>query len=194
MKKFVLIVLFLSLGSAFLLSVFINNQKSRFQVKSISGINLLTNPLSFSGNKSVTRKDINLDGIRVKDINAVRIEYNLNGLCLLKGDAAAIVFDHGKTKSQIQLADFLQNCSRGIQEAVIPIDKIPGFEPGSRLNKISISFWYPTEFRVEIASIILFSLDQKVLGVIDFPDASTGEKKVLIAPLRPFPYAQKSID
>jgi len=185
---FILIFIF-SAGISFYLKA-----KSGESVKSLQSINLLSRPVILFGNKSIAQSEIKIDNISLSEKNIMQINYNLNGLCLLKGDAASLNLDQGNTSVKIILSDFLENCSTGIKSTVIPFAQINGLNIKAPVKKIGFSIWYPAQFQVDILNVSISELDENVLGAYSFPQAHEGKKNFQFTPLRPYPYASRSPD
>lgn len=160
-------------------------------VKSLSATNFINSPLIFSGNKSLTTKDLVINNIALESSNAFSFSYNLNGVCLLSGTAAKVSLHQKNIIKEINLADYVENCSKTNNFSIIPFNKIIGFDSRLPLEKISFSFWYPTYYKIEISSFSLTNLEENVLGAFSSTNPLLEKNLPVFKPLRPNPYLDK---
>lgn len=163
-------------------------------VKSLTAINLINYPLIFSGNKSISSRELNIKNISLENSNAFSFSYNLNGVCLLSGTAAKVSLHQKNTIKEVNLADYVENCSKSNNFSIIPFNKINGFDSSIPLDKISFSFWYPTFYNIEISSFSLTNLEDNVLGTFSSRYPELEKNQPVDKPLRPFPFLEKSFE
>src|SRR5204862_4673442 len=95
--------------------------------------------------------------------NMLQITYDLHGLCLLPGDASAIILQTNRQKSSVSLSRYGKNCYDGEQTVQIPLHDFSGFIPSQGSLAIKTSFWYPTEYAIDVKHILAYN-NQAVLG------------------------------
>lgn len=82
------------------------------------------------------------------------LTYNLNGACILPGDASAIVFDQGGWRF-VSLANYGKNCHSGEQTVTIPLSEFPGLNTAQAVSTFQARFWLPSGYSITIASATL---------------------------------------
>jgi hypothetical protein len=92
---------------------------------------------------------------------AISITYNLHGMCLLPGNASAIIFDQQGWK-YTSLADYGKNCLDGEQTVTIPLHDFKDINTGQALDpskplngSFHVRFWSEQQFTLEILSVTL---------------------------------------
>lgn len=81
----------------------------------------------------------------------LQLTYNLQGLCLLPGDASAIVFDQPPGQWRyVSLSQYGRNCFDGEQTALIPFSDFKGLDLSQPMGLFHTRLWYPTAYQVEI--------------------------------------------
>lgn len=145
-----------------------------------------------AGTKSISELSNLVSPKILSDKNMLRVTYNLHGLCVLDGNASSLSFIDKETKKKysVSLSDYGKNCTDGLQTIDIPLSHFE-FPKDARVESVIASFWYPTQYEVDIQSAILFKSDTVVLG------ESTKKENVKktfpnITPIRQFPYAKTS--
>lgn len=184
MKKLLLLYLiFLPIGLLMMTSV----RNKEWKVEQ----NLISNWV-LTGAKSIATqsKPLNQDVLRGK--NMLKLTYDLNGLCLLDGDASAIHFQQkkGGQKYTISLAKYGKNCYSGLQTVDIPLSHFEGLDISKPVELLTISFWYPTHYEITIQKALVYYSKNAVLGESTPPRKLELSKQFPnMTPIRPFPYA-----
>ena len=132
----------------------------------IQGSELLTNPWVLKANRlSVERYQL-VDPNALIGKKILRLIYNLNGACLLKGDASAIIFDQpfGRTWRYISLSKYAKNCFRGEQSVDIPLSDFKGLELNKPVGTFHIRIWHFKPYHVEIKSAVLYNPETEIVG------------------------------
>jgi hypothetical protein len=146
-----------------------------------------------SGNKSVSTRESESIPYLLKGKNTLAVTYDLQGLCLLGNDASAIVLEQEGKAYSVSLSQYGENCFDGEQTIHIPLGHFEGFDVNRRLEKIGVSFWYPTHYSVSIKQAVAYKAEGNVLGDSVRPDYSKLRKVFPnITPIRRFPYASQS--
>jgi len=145
-----------------------------------------------TGTKSISERTNPVASKILSNKNTLRVTYNLHGLCVLEGNASSLSFIEKDTnkKYSVSLSDYGKNCSNSLQTVDIPLSHFE-FPKDTKVKSIIASFWYPTQYEVDIQSAILYKSDDVVLG------ESTKKENVKktfpnITPIREFPYAKES--
>jgi hypothetical protein len=120
---------------------------------------LLTQPWQFTGNSNASEKYQSISSTILNGYDSLRIVYNLHGVCLLGGDASAIIFDQNGWK-YVSLSDYGNNCLDGEQTITIPLKNFKDSSTGVVLDSskpltgsIHARIWYGSSFTVDISSI-----------------------------------------
>jgi hypothetical protein len=102
-----------------------------------------------------------VDPSLLKGKQAIRLTYNLNGLCLSPADASAIVFDQNGWK-MASLANYGTNCSTTVQTVTIPLTDFKDPLSGEPLDmnkpldgSFHVRFWSPTQFMIDLSNATL---------------------------------------
>ena len=126
---------------------------------------IVADPLVFEGNKNVAKntKELGLNGL--KDKNVLTINYDLHGVCLLDGPASAIVLTASNKRTYgISLADYGKKCGIGQQKIAIPLDDFWVDQPLENITNVSIQFWYPTQYFMEVFKMEAHDSESKSLA------------------------------
>lgn len=134
---------------------------------------LILNTLHVAGNKKLIENHISVPPYALKDKNVLRLTYDLHGLCLLQGEASAIMFEQGlfDTRHSVSLSDYGKNCYDGEQTVDIPLDHFVGLDMSRPITKFITKFWYPTVYFIDIKSAFAYNTKSAILG-----KSSTGRK------------------
>lgn len=119
---------------------------------------LLTSPWSlrlFSPGAVETYQAINQNVLQGN--TNLSLTYNLHGLCILGGDASAIIFDQGGSWHYISLSNYGQNCLDREQTVNIPLSNFPGLNLSLPVGNFHSRFWFNGSLAVDITSAIVSS-------------------------------------
>lgn len=119
------------------------------------GTELLTNPWHLStttGGSAEAYQSIPPNSLLGMSI--VTLTYNLHGLCVLPGDASAIIFDQPLNGAwhYISLANFGTNCLDGNQTVNIPLSQFPGLDLTQPVGTFHTRFWSGGSYTIDITS------------------------------------------
>lgn len=132
-----------------------------FGVKGADTVELLHEPLAMKGNKSMSVETIPLPRDTISTNDVLSFTINLHGLCLLPGKASEIaITDNQGQQYTTSLAKYANNCTQGDQKISIPLSRF-GIQSDTNVSHATISFWYPTNYIVDIVDM---SLSKNVLG------------------------------
>ncbi|HSW97430.1 MAG TPA: hypothetical protein VLF89_06405 [Candidatus Saccharimonadales bacterium] len=136
------------------------NYQQKTAVKGEAGISLVTQPWHIEGNKTFSVKSISLDTEAFSRKDTLLLTYNLHGLCML-GDTASevILIDNAGTLHGVSLTKYGKNCFNGEQTINIPLTRFSVSGSNMKFTKLEFSFWYPTEYAVDITKMIAYSSD-----------------------------------
>lgn len=114
--------------------------------------------------------------------DTLELTYNLHGLCLLPGDASALIFDQpaGGQWHYVSLSRYGKNCYDGVQTAAIPLKDFAGLNPASPVGLFHARIWSPGSFTVDIVSAGVYSASA-------LPTASPVQPTASSAPSIPAP-------
>src|SRR5947207_6116756 len=130
-KRTVLLVVFffiiLCIHALFLFTPFfqtglLNAQQKKQPVQLVSSWHM-------QGNKNFLIKQRLISPALLHRKNMLQITYDLHGLCLLPGDASAIILQTNRQKSSVSLSRYGKNCYDGEQTVQIPLHDFSGFIP-----------------------------------------------------------------
>lgn len=88
-------------------------------------------------------------------MGSLNITYDLHGLCLLGGDASAIIFDQNNAWNFVSLSKYGENCMDGTQTVAIPLSDFTGLNTAVPVGTLHGRFWYSGSFAVDVSSITL---------------------------------------
>jgi hypothetical protein len=101
-----------------------------------------------------------IDPNALKGNTNLRITYNLKGICLLDGDASAIIFDQliNKTWWQyISLSKYGKNCLNGEQTVDIPLFNFKDLDITQQVGTFHVRIWHSKPYSIDITSASLYS-------------------------------------
>ena len=149
-------LLFLSAFIAVFVIFFISAPKKSFAVL---GSELLTSPWILKANRNSQEKYQLVDPNALINKTNLRLTYNLNGTCLLGGDASALVFDQpfGKTWRYISLSKYGKNCAKGEQTVDIPLSQFIGLDLRRPVGTFHVRIWHYKPYKIEIKSAFLYN-------------------------------------
>ncbi len=189
----VLLLLLIGLAVIFWRSKYHMDQIIYPRVKSAESVELLPTSLILSGNKSIAKAEYDVLPNSLYNKNVIYITYDMHGLCALDGDASSIILKQENSNGRIILAHYGKNCYNGEQTATIPISDIEGLDKAKPIIRVALSFWYPTQFTVEVAKLTIASTDKDVLGAHIYKVHTEQDKAISgVTPLRPFPFAKEN--
>ncbi len=175
MQKNLLLVVsfFLTFVLTGIFTTYFLNYQQKTSVMGEAGISLITEPWHIEGNKTFSVKSLNLSTDVFSNKDTLLLTYNLHGLCML-GDTASeiILVDNEGTLHGVSLTKYGKNCLDGEQTIHIPLSRFLGKIGGIQFTKLEISFWYPTEYAVDITKIFVYS-----------SDSADGSNQKLLSPL-----------
>lgn len=117
-------------------------------------IELLTTPWHLNAHTGPSERYQYLQPHAFRGSNTLSITYNLHGLCLLEGDASAIVIDQPLgTWHYISLYSYGTNCLDGEQTVLIPLSDFSGLDLGGTFSSIHTRIWHRVPFVVDITSL-----------------------------------------
>lgn len=88
---------------------------------------------------------------------SLRLTYDLNGACILGGDASAIIFDQpvNQTWRYVSLSNYGQNCYDGEQVVTIPLSDFSGLNTANAVGTFHGRFWLNSAYNIVISSAVL---------------------------------------
>ncbi len=124
---------------------------------------MITQPLRIQGNKEYIIKNIPVSANILKNKSTLVVDLDLHGLCVLSGDAATLYFQQAASnkENKVILEKYIDNCRDGVQTVTIPLTEFKGLNSSTQVTSLTASFWYPTNYTVDINKI---SLSNDVLG------------------------------
>ncbi len=150
---FLAVYLVCAIFSAVFIIGFQKNIESITPKESIS-LSLMQGSYIIEGNKELITREFPLVSGDFNDKTALTISYDLRGVCLLPGLASAITLTSSNNKTySVSLSEYGMNCAAGEQKVIIPISNFSVSELIWNINKISIQFWNPTTFSIEIKEV-----------------------------------------
>lgn len=155
---------------SFLLLFFFLPVSSAFALPSSE---LLTRPWNLKGKNGAAEKYQLIDPWALRSATHLRLTYDLHGLCLLGGDASAIIFDQQVDRSwwrYVSLSRYGTNCKNGQQTVDIPLSDFPGLNTGKQVGTFHARIWQRGTFTVDITGAQLLKLTPPVRGTSTFGD------------------------
>lgn len=133
---------------------------------------LLTRPWRLTANRGPKEAYQLTDPNILKGYDALRVTYNLNGFCLLGGDASALIFDQpvNRTWRYVSLSRYGRNCSRDTQTLDIPLTDFRGLDISKQVGTFHVRIWGNKSYRVDIAKAELIRTHTPVTGSTSFGD------------------------
>lgn len=126
-------------------------------------VGIITSPWSFSQNGGASEQYQNVDKNILIGKSKIKISYNLHGICLMNGDASAIIFDQDGWKI-ISLSNFGENCKDGDQTVEISLSDFKDINSGQVLDVskpltgvFHVRFWHEKSYSIDIKSVTLLS-------------------------------------
>ncbi len=118
---------------------------------------VISTPWILKGENNASEKYASIDRNILKNKTHLQLTYNLHGMCLLGGDASAIIFDQPVDRDwhYISLSAYGKNCYNGSQTVRIPLSDFEGLDTTARVGKFHVRFWHYKPFVVDIASVAL---------------------------------------
>lgn len=115
---------------------------------------LLTSPWTLSGTNVSSEKYQSIPPTVLQGKTTLTLTYDLHGLCVLGGDASAIIFDQplGGAWHYISLSGYGTNCKNGPQTVTVPLSAFPGLDLTQPVGAFHARFWYSGSFSVDITS------------------------------------------
>lgn len=101
---------------------------------------LLTAPWTFTMNNGASERYQGIPANSLIGKQSLTLTYNLNGNCLVGGDASAIIFDQPGWK-YISLSNYGTNCQNGSQSATIPLSAFPGLSTTTTVGTFHARMW-----------------------------------------------------
>lgn len=127
-----------------------------------SSTEMLTTPWQFVVNNGDSQKYVNPPANILNGKVSLTLTYDLNGTCILGGDASAIIFDQGDQWRYISLSSYGQNCFDGEQVITIPLSAFPGLNTNQNIGgSFHARFWKGTggPYTIDITSAKLNAVD-----------------------------------
>jgi len=131
----------------------------------ILGSELLTKPWILKANNLSQERYQLIDPNALIGKKILRLTYNLNGICLLSGDASALIFDQpfGRTWRYVSLSKYGKNCLSGEQTVDIPLSNFSGLDLEKQVGTFHIRIWHYKPYNVEIKSAILYNPETDII-------------------------------
>jgi hypothetical protein len=116
---------------------------------------LLSQPWNLSSGGGASEKYQGVSQSVLQGGNSIQVTYDLNGACILGGDASAIIFDQNGWRF-VSLSNYGQNCFNGEQVVNISLFDFPGLDTDSLLTgSLHSRFWLENSYSIDITSIVL---------------------------------------
>lgn len=126
------------------------------QARADNSYAILNSPWKISADSGAVEKYQSVDPSALLGKNVLRIAYNLHGLCLLSGDASAIIFDQPLgVWHYVSLSNYGKNCFDGNQTVDIPLSDFGGLNTSVSTNLFHVRFWYDKQFALDISTVSL---------------------------------------
>jgi hypothetical protein len=155
------------------------------------GVELLVSPWHLSALAEAVETYHEIDENILLGKTGLELTFNLNGTCILDGDASAVIFDQDGWK-MIELSNYGENCKEGNQTVVVPLNDFRDINTKEVLdiNKpltglFHVRFWYFEPYTIDILSAILKGgVQDNTVGEVvkDDVDNAVSETPVLILP------------
>lgn len=122
-------------------------------------VSLLSAPWQLTGNNSSSEKYQSVNSGILVGKDTLKITYDLRGVCLLGGDASAIIFDQpiGGSWRYISLSNYGKNCQNGEQTVDIPLSRFPGLDITKPVGTFHIRLWNRVSYTVDVKQVSLYS-------------------------------------
>lgn len=136
---------------------------------------LLTSSWNLTGNNGAVEKYQTLDKDILKGKNNIKVTYNLHGICVLPGDASAIIIDQPQSNWRyVSLSNYGKNCHDGVQEVNIPLSDFSGLDLTQPVGILHVRFWHDKQFNIDITAISITDSLASTLAptTISTPNAS----------------------
>ncbi len=119
--------------------------------------NLLTSPWHFIGNNGAAENYQDIPANALNGYDTLQLNYDLHGLCLLDGDASAIIFEQpsGGSWHYVSLSNYGKNCYDGKQDIQIPLSKFSGLNTNYPVGEFHARIWSDHKFQVDIINVQL---------------------------------------
>lgn len=115
---------------------------------------LLTSSWHMDGNNNAQEKYQSISSAALNGKSSLTLTYDLHGLCLLGGDASAIIFDQSGWK-YVSLSSYGTNCQNGSQTVTIPLANFTGLNTSSTVGQFHSRVWHSGTWTVDITSAVL---------------------------------------
>lgn len=118
--------------------------------------NILSSPWNLNGGPGAKEAYQAVPGNSVSGNSALRLNYDLHGLCLNSNDASAIVFDQNGWK-YTSLSKYGENCKNGSQTVDIPLSAFNVDTSKPLDGPFHVRIWADKAFNVDVNSATLVS-------------------------------------
>lgn len=151
MKPHLLIIAFVIV----VLTFFVNKNTAH----AATSTELLTKPWALSANSGASERYQLTDPNVLKGNTNLSITYNLEGTCLLDGDASALIFDQpiNRTWRYISLSKYGKNCYNSEQTVDIPLSDFKDLDLSVQVGTFHIRVWQSIPYNIHITSASLYS-------------------------------------
>lgn len=122
-----------------------------------AGTELLSSAWTFSGNNGASENYASVPNNSLANDTSVQLTYDLKGLCLLGGDASAVVFDQNGSWHYVSLSNYGKNCLSGSQTVTIPLSSFPGLNTSQPVGMFHMRIWYGSSFSMTVTSVQLIA-------------------------------------
>jgi hypothetical protein len=112
---------------------------------------------NFSGRNSAAERYLQVDKNVLAGKKALQVTYDLNGTCLLGGDASAVIFDQAGDWRFSSLNNYGKNCYDGKQTVEIPLRDFNGLNTDNPVGLFHMRIWNRNRFSVEVTRVALVS-------------------------------------
>lgn len=116
---------------------------------------LTSGPWNLTGNNGASERYQSIPANSLNGKTHVRLTYDLNGHCVLGGDASAIIFDQNGWK-YISLSNYGTNCTDGQQVIEIPLSAF-GVDTNANVGTFHGRFWKTGAYQIDVTSAVLFT-------------------------------------
>ena len=132
---------------------------ANYSIAYAANTELLTKPWTLTAQSGASESYQLIDPNALRGNTNLRITYNLKGVCLLSGDASAIIFDQpiNQTWRYISLSKYGKNCFNGEQTVDIPLSYFKGLDPSLQVGTFHVRIWQSMPYSIDITSASLYS-------------------------------------
>lgn len=115
---------------------------------------LLSAPWNLVGNNGAKEKYQSVSPSVLSGMTTMTVKYDLHGLCILGGDASALIFDQNGWK-YTSLKKYGLNCHNGPQTVTFPLTDFAGLNLSQPVGTFHTRFWHSGAWTVDITSVVV---------------------------------------